>query len=287
MSVSLQDFHGVPALLLRAPDGARAIVTLHGGHVVSWRAAGSDQELLYLSPASLFADDKAIRGGVPVIFPQFSDRGPLVRHGFARTSRWHARSGSAGTDDGQTQLVLRLTDDAASRSLWPHTFALDLTLRVSGNTLDIALTCTNTGASDWAFTAALHSYLAVHDVAQVRLLGLSLCRYEDHVDGGYQLQDAQPVRFAGEIDRVYADVPRALQLQAPGPAGLRRFDIAQRGFTDVVVWNPGAARCAALVDMPADGYRQMLCVESASVTHPVVLAGGQSWTGGQTLVVSP
>jgi glucose-6-phosphate 1-epimerase len=35
--------------------------------------------------------------------------------------------------------------------------------------------------------------------------------------------------------------------------------------------------------MPADGYRHMLCVEAACINRPVTLAGGQSWTGTQTL----
>ena len=79
---------GLDAVELRASDGASAVVTLHGAQVVSWRAAGTGGEQLYLSPRSAYADGTAIRGGVPVVFPQFSDRGPLVRHGFARSRPW-------------------------------------------------------------------------------------------------------------------------------------------------------------------------------------------------------
>ncbi|MCP5282947.1 MAG: D-hexose-6-phosphate mutarotase [Rhodoferax sp.] len=283
MPVRLQDFHGMPALVLERPDGARAVVLLHGGHVVSWRAAGAPQEQLYLSPASLFADDKAVRGGVPVIFPQFADRGPFVRHGFARTRRWQRLPGSAGVDAADPQLRLRLCDDAATRALWPHAFTLDLTVRLGRDTLGIDLVCTNTGSAAWTFTAALHTYLAVRDVAQLQLHGLSGLVCDDRVSGANRVQDESPLRISGEVDRVYADVPGPLQLEAPEPAGLRRREIAQQGFTDVVVWNPGAARCAALPDMPADGYHHMLCVEAACINRPVTLAGGQSWTGTQTL----
>jgi glucose-6-phosphate 1-epimerase len=283
MPVSPQVFHGMPALVLERPDGARAVGLLHGGHIVSWRAAGSSQEQLYLSPQSLFADDKAIRGGVPVIFPQFADRGPFVRHGFARTRRWQLLPGSTSVDAADPQLSLRLSDDAATRALWPHAFTLDLTVRLGRDTLGIDLVCTNTGSAAWAFTAALHTYLAVHDLAQLQLHGLSGLACDDRVSGANGVRDASPLRIAGEVDRVYADVPGPLQLEAREPAGLRRREIAQQGFTDVVVWNPGAARCAALPDMPADGYRHMLCVEAACVNRPVTLAQGQSWTGTQTL----
>ena len=273
----------MPAVVLERPDGAQAVVLLHGGHVVSWHAAGAPQEQLYLSPRSLFADDTAIRGGVPVIFPQFADRGPFVRHGFARNRRWQLYGGAVRGDAADPQVTLRLNDDATTRALWPHAFTLDLTVRLGRNTLDIDLACTNAGSAAWAFTAALHTYLAVHDVAQLQLHGLSGLACDDRVAGAHRVQDAQPLRIAGEVDRVYADVPGPLQVEAPEPAGWRVREIAQQGFTDVVVWNPGAARCAALPDMPADGYRHMLCVEAARITRPVTLAAGQSWTGTQTL----
>lgn len=286
MTVSRETFHGLPALVLRAADGARAVVSLHGGHVVSWRAAGSDVEQLYLSPASLFADGKAIRGGVPVIFPQFSDRGPLVRHGFARTTCWQMMPGDAAGNAAPAQVVLGLTDSAATLAQWPHAFALALCVRLGGNTLTMALTCTNTGSSAWTFTAALHTYLAVHDLAQVRLHGLAGRRFDDRVDAAWRVQGDPPLQIDGEVDRVYAGVTDSLRLDDPAAKGRRSVEIGQQGFTDVVVWNPGATRCAALADMPADGYRHMVCVESACITSPVVLAAGQSWTASQTLRVT-
>jgi glucose-6-phosphate 1-epimerase len=60
--------------LLRAPDGATAIVTGHGAHVVSWIPCGDD-ERLFLSPKSALDRHSPIRGGVPVVFPQFATYG--------------------------------------------------------------------------------------------------------------------------------------------------------------------------------------------------------------------
>ena len=53
-----------------------------------------------------------------------------------------------------------------------------------------------------------------------------------------------------------------------------------------MVWNPGAALCAQLPDMPADGYRQMLCVEAAQIDQSVTLAPGARWSGWQRLQLS-
>src|SRR5690348_15460491 len=116
-----------PALRLAATDGAEAVVLLHGGHVISWKPAGA-REQLYLSPRAVGGDGQAVRGGVPIIFPQFDRRGPeapLPRHGFARTRRFQL-SEQASNAPGRATLVLR--DDELTRATWPRRFELALTL---------------------------------------------------------------------------------------------------------------------------------------------------------------
>src|SRR3954447_25415111 len=64
---------------------ATAHIYLHGAHVTHFQPAGFSP-VLFLSPASRFAPDKAIRGGVPVIFPWFGPHpkeSSLPMHGFA------------------------------------------------------------------------------------------------------------------------------------------------------------------------------------------------------------
>src|SRR5688572_1103245 len=81
--------HSLPASLhLDGPDASRVEASAFGAHLLSWRYRG--RERLYLSPNASFGAGKAIRGGVPVIFPQFGERGDGPRHGFARTLTWDA-----------------------------------------------------------------------------------------------------------------------------------------------------------------------------------------------------
>lgn len=274
--------HGTPVLALQAADGASAIVASHGAHVLSWIPAGWHGEQLYLSPRSGFADGQAIRGGVPVVFPQFSDRGPLPRHGFVRNRAWQLLR--EGLDaDGAATAVLGLGDDERTRAIWPHAFALELRLRLMGLALEIGLHCTNTGPVPWSFAAALHTYLRVPDSASVRIAGLAGRGYHDAVDHVDRHQQDEWLALPGEVDRVYPGVDGALGLhrQADGAAPVVR--VRHTGFADTVVWNPGPARCAALPDMPADGYRAMVCIESARIMEPVRLASAQSWLGVQRL----
>ena len=88
---------GQPAMWLRAPDGAELTVLLQGGQIVSWIPAG-DQERLYLSPQAVAGPGNAVRGGIPVCFPQFSKRGPLGAHGFARQQLWQWVEGAQRGD---------------------------------------------------------------------------------------------------------------------------------------------------------------------------------------------
>ncbi|HEY4081802.1 MAG TPA: D-hexose-6-phosphate mutarotase [Burkholderiaceae bacterium] len=276
-SIPISRDHGLDVLQLTAPDGARATIALHGAHVLSWVPAGSDEEQLYLSPRSGFGAGQAIRGGVPVVFPQFSSRGPLPKHGFARTRPWQLVSAEQGEHDALA--VLRLTDDAATRLLWPHAFEAELSVRVAGQVLEIELACENKGEEAFSFMAALHTYLRLNDLDSASVKGLSGHNYRDSVANVEKQQRVDLLLPSGELDRIYYDVHDELLMQEDG----RHVTVHQQGFQDAVIWNPAAERCATLPDMPPDGWRQMICIEAATINHPVLLQPGESWAGMQSL----
>ncbi len=281
METSLIDYHGLQAVAVRAADGACALVTLQGAQVVSWIPAASGAEQLYVSPSSAFAPGLAIPGGVPAVFPQCSNRGALVRHGFARTMLWELLNPSVHKDGAR--ITLRLTDDAQSRAAWPHAFVLPLVVRVAADDLWMELSCHNPGAAELQFSCALHTYLRVPDVAQAQVRGLGGGAYWDAVDGANKIQALELLSVDGELDRVYAGVQQSLQVAARDRMQSGILQVAQTGFQDVVVWNPGAARAAALADLPYDGYRSMLCIEAARISNPVCLQAGEHWAGLQHL----
>ncbi|MET0518034.1 MAG: D-hexose-6-phosphate mutarotase [Burkholderiaceae bacterium] len=284
-TIPITRHEGLEALELLAPDGARATVALHGAHVLSWIPAGAGEQL-YLSPKTALATGQAIRGGVPVIFPQFAERGPLQRHGFARTKPWQLVSAEVGADDALA--VLRLGDDAATRMFWPHAFEAELSVRVAGRELQIELACENTGDAPFSFSAALHSYLGLDDLDSASVQGLAGLRYWDATEKVEKTQRVDlllPGAGQGDLDRIYYQAHQDLTLREQRGEQERQLLIRQQGFEDAVVWNPGAAKCAALADMPADGFRKMLCIEAASVARPVELQPGQSWAGMQSLTL--
>jgi glucose-6-phosphate 1-epimerase len=269
---------GVERVEVAATDGARAEAYAHGAHVVSWRPA-SGEERLFLSARSAFETGVAIRGGIPVIFPQFASLGPLLKHGFARIMDWETvRCGR--TTSGKGEAHFRLTSSPVTRELWPHDFEATVVASVGGMSLTVALSVLNRGESGFSFTAALHTYLLVDDVRDVTISGLGGAAYRDSAAGGGEGRQTEPdLRVAGELDRIYFDVAGSIEVRDR----VRRTRVAMSGFTDAVLWNPGADRAAALADLEPGGWLRMLCVEAAAIGQPVTLGPGERWTGQSTL----
>ncbi len=270
-------FAGLPATELQLACGDRVVVAQHGAHVLSWVAGG--RERLYLSPRSSMDGRTAIRGGIPVCFPQFNQRGSLPKHGFARNLGWTVNSPHLEAD--QAHLVLGLNDSAMTRQWWDQAFEARLLIELTPGGLQVELAVRNTDTQPLTFTGALHTYFAVSDVAQARLRGLGGRAEWDAVSDRHATA-APELRFVGEFDRVYSAAPDGYALQDGAHVLLIEQDM---DWAQTVVWNPGADKCATLVDMPPDGWQHMLCVEAAQVYEPIRIEAGDFWQGAQRLRV--
>lgn len=296
-ATAVETVRGQPCIRLTVANGDSALVALHGAQVLSWTAFG--RERLYLSPRTAWDGHTAIRGGIPVCWPQFNQRGPLPKHGFVRNLPWQpappdgqADAAANGAQDGgasEASLCLTLADSPATRAWWPESFAAALTISLGEGRLRTQLQVRNTGNPDsadsrpWDFTTALHTYLHVDDVETVRLSGLDGCARWDAVADAHARQQGD-VTFAGQYDRVFGPAPAPQPLQLHD--GDHCLEITQSdSLSNTVVWNPGSALCAQLADMPPDGWRNMLCVEAARIDQPVTLAPGAHWQGWQELRV--
>jgi glucose-6-phosphate 1-epimerase len=266
------DYGQLPALQLRAADGAQATITLFGAHLVSWRpaastpAAGIARERLFMSSRSALDGKRAIRGGVPVIFPQFATRGPGMRHGFARVSNW--RVVESGEQDGAAFAELALAPSDLAPELaaaWPHPFELRLRVTVHGQHLAMRFDVRNTGNAPFPFSSALHTYHLVEDIEAIRI---------DGVEHG-------TLAIVDKLDQVFEHVAGPIGFDD----GADRLTIARAGFTDAVVWNPGAADAAALDDMDDEEYRRFVCIEPL-ILGPQVLEAGGMWRGDYRVTVA-
>lgn len=276
-SIEEIDFHGTPAIKLNGPRGTSAVVSLLGGQLLSWITTDG-REHLFLSEKAVFDGSKPIRGGVPICFPQFADMGHLPKHGLLRTRRWSLEAQRCGDD--YALVTLAVSDDEASRAIWPHAFRADITIMLEAERLDMEFGIENAGELPFSFTGALHTYLRVVQVEDVAIEGLYGFSYVDKVDGSGPKKDSgTQLLIEAETDRIYQNVSRPLLVKA----GNLSLGIQSDGFPDVVIWNPWVESCASFADMNSDDWCRMLCIEAVA-TSPVVVAAGEAWSGRQSLV---
>ena len=269
---------GLACQRLTLPCGDTVLVALQGAHVLSWVSQG--RERLFLSPDNLWDGQSAIRGGVPVCFPQFNQRGTLPKHGFARNMAWSADEAVASGDAAHIDFTLGAHPDTLA--IWQHAFVAVLRVALTPGQLTLTLTVNNTETqNDLHFTGALHTYLAVDDIDLTELRGLGGRPEWDAVADVHGLAD-EALYFDGEFDRVYDASVKPLRLQD----GTSTLHIEQSpSWANSVVWNPGERKCATLSDMPTHGFARMLCVEAAQVFEPIAIPAGGQWVGWQRLTV--
>lgn len=238
-------------------------VASQGAHVCSWRPKGKEP-VLFMSPKSRFSKGKAIRGGVPVIFPWFgkSDDNPAApQHGFGRITEWEQTRGEVDRN-GVAIAAFRLVDNDSTSGSWPFRFDARLVVE-AGSELRIALEVGNTDDKPFTFGAGLHSYFCVSDVRKIEILGLENTRYVDQVAANaIRTQPNAAVVFDGELDRIYFDTTAACIIVDPGKK--RRIVIAKSGSKSTVVWNPWTAKAGTMADLGADNWQNMVCVETTN-----------------------
>lgn len=247
-----------------------ATIALQGAHLMSWRPASQAEPVIWLSPAARFLPGKSIRGGVPICWPWFGPHATdpaLPAHGFARTVPWEVTATRA-LDNGATEIALGLVETEQTHALWPHRARPSLMISV-GPRLGITLTTDNLGSEDVVIGEALHAYFQIGDIADIRITGLEGCEYLDKAGGaGLRRRQDGPVTFSAETDRIYLNTEIECVIE---DAHLkRRIHIAKSGSRSTVAWNPWVQKAKKMGDFGPDGWRQMVCVESANAAENVV-----------------
>lgn len=236
----------------------RASVALQGAHLLSWQPAG-EEEVLWLSDITPFKHGKALRGGVPICWPWFgpAEQKDLPAHGFARNLPWTLSAHNE--DENGVSLTFELQSSEESRKLWPHDFTLYARFRL-GKTCEMELEA----HGEFETTAALHTYFTVGDISAVKVSGLGK-PYIDKVLDGAKGELADGVQtFPDRTDRLYLEADDCSVIH---DASLKRtIDVVHHHQSNVVGWNPGPALSVSMGDMPDDGYKTFVCVETACVT---------------------
>ncbi|KAN0124774.1 Galactose mutarotase-like domain containing protein [Russula decolorans] len=284
------------SVLLKHPKGATAEILFFGATVTSWKAAekrgsGGPIERLFVSSKAVLDGSKAVRGGIPVVFPCFGppehpDHSKLPQHGFARNEVWVFESVVMDNNAG-VSVRLALQPNSNIAELYTKDFQLTYVVTLAEHELSTDFHVSNPSTSEALdFQALLHTYIRApaNDVSISPLLGK---RYIDKTEKSLDARNAlkEERRSAVDVrsftDSVYEDVPPKINVSWPG--GAVEFNLY--GFTTLTVWNPQAEAGSRIGDMEDNGWERFVCVEPGYVRGFKRLDPGAKWIGQQVLVV--
>ena len=272
-----------------ATRSCTAEIYLQGAHLTRWQPK-DHEAVLFVSERSSYTEGKAIRGGVPIIFPWFGPRRPNAldqrsdgpSHGFARTSLWQIESCTQVGDD--FELTFSLGPNQNSIALGYDNFLVTYKIKL-GSELTMQLTVQNLADGPMFFEEALHTYLRVADASQIGIDGLAHCPYLDKTDNmSGKIQSESTLKLTAETDRPYLNTAAAVELN--DPLLKRQIKVSKSNSLTTVIWNPWKELTAKLADMNGDDWQHMTCIETANALDDAITLGpGESHTMLATISV--
>jgi len=251
--MTVEEKNNVEEITIRVGSDSFTVSTW-GGSVTSWICHG--QERLYLSPMATKDGPKAIRGGIPIVFPQFGP-GKMKQHGFARISKWTLAKQDADS------VLLTLSPNTHSKEMWGSTkFKLEYLVKLAYGKLTTTLTVLNP-SEDVAlhYDVCLHTYYLVSHVENMRVYGLRGYSYTDRASKSEQVVDQESgVTIRRFVDRLYDRSDADLILDDKGFKS-RLIIKKSAPLKSTVIWNPWIQGAIRTADLPDKGYKRMVCVE--------------------------
>lgn len=246
----------LPVLVIDTPQ-CQATIAMQGAQLLNFERKADALALVWCSPNAVYKKGKAVRGGIPVCFPWFgahpSDSNK-PNHGFVRDHDWQLEK-AVNKNNGELLLSFKFNSSVQSLALFPHEFEATLEFSL-GQNIDIQFTVDNLSDTAMPISWALHSYLPVNDISSVSVDGLDQCQYLDTVGNLSNETQAGSVYFNGEVDRVYAQVPKIQTIKTVPP-----ISITADNCPTAIVWNPGCELASNMGDLGAEASTTFVCVE--------------------------
>lgn len=260
-------------------------IYLHGATITSWVCNG--KERLFLSKKAVLNGSKAIRGGIPLVFPQFGlgKAFPNLQHGFARILSWEYLGIVEQTQNITVRFKL-VNDENNITSEWPFNFILHYDVQLSASSLTSKVEVINNGNVKFNFHFLLHTYLKISSIENVEVSGLENIKFTNKLDGKEYCSDGS-IRINQEVDRVYPTTPNKLIITEKNKLNGDEIVVVEKNseFCDVVVWNPWIEKSLKMNDFDPNEYKEMICVEVGKVTELFDLSPGKVWKAQQCLLI--
>ena len=247
---------------------AEATICLYGAHIMSYKPLG-EKDLLWMSPKSYYEEGKPIRGGIPICFPWFGPHktdSKMPLHGCVRLFNWNVIK-TRSLSNGETMISLEIVSSEDTKKYWPFDFKAQLDV-ICGRKLEVNLTIINTDYRSFDYTCGIHSYFNISEISNIKIEGLMGSTYFTTFSEEYKLQDSQYIEVKQEENRRHIDTEADCIIH---DAGFKRKILAsKRGSKSTVVWNPWTESIKNMHDLPEDGYKSFICIESVNAFNDII-----------------
>jgi len=266
---------------LRHSSGGACKVSVFASHLLSWCPSPGNEQVFLGKLAKVGQPGLAIRGGVPICWPQFGTfenaaDSCKLKHGFVRTSsKWSLLR------QAEDSVSLVLKSDEETRKSWAKDFEFVYTVSLGASSVRMEMEVRNDNADPLEFTGCLHSYWRCGSVEKCAVEGLMGGKFDTGIGNSFR-GDAQETRSsvpfvdAKETQLYYADAGDAVTLSEEGKPRLR---LTKSNMPDWVLWNTGAENGSGIKDLKEGEYKEYVCVEPAFASRPIRVAPGASWIG--------
>lgn len=271
-------------ITLNHKSGSSATIHPFGATVTSFKTA--QREVLFVSSSAKLDGSKAIRGGIPLVFPQFGQPDKSYpQHGFLRCNVWKLE-GTTEKEDGTQccEFSLNLKDAVAARGgKWGEDTEYDclvtLKVKLTEDKLKTYLNIQNKGKVPFDFQTLFHTYYKVDgskalDPKLCNVNGLVGYQAEDKITGDTYIVGGEPIIIDREVDRIYQNPSKPvldIVINAGGSSVELQAKATVNGIetpVSVVVWNPFIEKAKGMSDFTDEQYHDMVCVEPG-VLHDV------------------
>jgi glucose-6-phosphate 1-epimerase len=229
------------------------------------------ENIFYNSPLNEFG--KTFRGGVPVLFPQFSNNGSLRKHGFVRDIAWKLMYESQ--DEKSAIIEYDCNIEADDYPEWPYNAKLSLFCEMVSNLITIKLIIINTDNKPFEFTGGLHPYFAIDAKDHMTIEGLENVPFKDSFP-------EVPFNLKGSevVERLYqTNVPIKFF------NGEKLLTLKCLGFDNWMVWNPGQQGAINILDLPNEDWAKFICIEPI-INSPKLLEPGELFIGELQIILN-
>jgi glucose-6-phosphate 1-epimerase len=237
-----------------------------GGQIISV------DDFFYVSPL-LPNESTSRRAGIPVLFPQFGEWGPLRKHGIVRNKKWQLNREEFRNFKKEIQYSLAI--HSGEDPSWPYDAILDLRFSISSNDIHVSINIQNTGEKSFIWSGGLHPYFSVANLLEVRVRGFQNCPVRNKFDPTQSRFEEEFLGFSEKpCESLFDSIGSVELLMTSGS-----LILSATGFNQWMVWNPGKDGAREIHDLPDEDWNKFLCIEPAIVDPAMQLNPGQTFSG--------